>query len=49
MILVYSSARVGKAGRGDKNLETLIHELAEYGLRTELVFADDEPLATLKQ
>ena len=46
MIPVYGSASVGKVGRGDKNLEMLIHELAEYGLRGELVFADDEIMAT---
>ena len=46
MITVYGSASVGKAGRGDKNLEMLIYELAEYGLRGELVFEDDETVAT---
>ena len=38
MIPVYGSASVGKAGRGDKDLEILIYELSEYGLRGELVF-----------
>ncbi len=48
MIPVYGSASVGKAGRGDKDLEILIYELSEYGLRGELVFADDETVATFR-
>ena len=35
----YGYARVSKADRDDKNLETQLHELAQYGLRRDLIFA----------
>ena len=45
----YGYARVSKADRDDKNLETQLHELAQYGLRRDLIFVDDEIGTTLKR
>ena len=41
MILVaYSYARVSKSDCDDRHLETQIHELANHGIREELIFSD---------
>ena len=41
MILVtYGYARVSKSDRDDRNLETRLRELANHGIREELVFSD---------
>ena len=38
--VTYGYARVGKSDRDDRNLETQLRELANYGIRQELIFSD---------
>ena len=47
--VTYGYARVSKADRGDKNLETQLRELAQYGLRRDLMFVDDQTGTTFKR
>ena len=39
--VTYGYARVSKAERDEKNLETQLYELDEYGIRRDLIFVDD--------
>ena len=36
----YGYARVSKSDRDDRNLETQLRELANHGIREELIFSD---------
>ena len=38
--VTYGYARVSKSDRGDRNLETQLRELANHGIREELIFSD---------
>ena len=39
--VTYGYARVSKAERDEKNLETQLNELDKYGIRRDLIFVDD--------
>ena len=39
--VTYGYARVSKAERDEKNLETQLNELDKYGIRRDLIFGDD--------
>ena len=45
----YGYAQVSEADRDDRNLETQLHELAQYGICRDLIFVDDETGTTLKR
>lgn len=47
--VTYGYTRVSKADRDDKNLDTQLHELGQYGLRRDLIFVDDETRTTFKR
>ena len=38
--VTYGYARVSKSDRDDRNLDTQLHELANHGIRQELIFSD---------
>ena len=38
--VTYGYARVSKSDRDDRNLETQLRELANHGIREELIFSD---------
>ena len=47
--VTYGYARVSKSDRDDRNLETQLRELEQYGVRRELIFVDDQTGTTFKR